>query len=310
MRKVALPPITFSSSCLWIGSVAAAVEMGTMYRRAGVVASRRLKLVLLAALAAAVPSFAHAGSVADPTYMNHVEAGVEGTTFGEQFDSTATGGLAVIGNPDPNPTSTFWASTTNNNYAIPSLGASVRATGIVGGFAELSLEYFVEFASPVAGSIGITVQAFAQATAAETDVAAQPVNPIASAFLHILDPFANRLVDISARSDLISELGTQTASFDQTVTFQYNVSYAVVMDASAQASFDHSAVAMVDPYFDLSGLPNGVTFEISNGIGNSLPDVSATPLPATLPLFAGGLGFVGYLAKRRKKNATPALAAA
>jgi hypothetical protein len=36
---------------------------------------------------------------------------------------------------------------------------------------------------------------------------------------------------------------------------------------------------------------------------------SATPLPATLPLFAGGLGFVGYLAKRRRKNAAPALAA-
>jgi hypothetical protein len=39
-------------------------------------------------------------------------------------------------------------------------------------------------------------------------------------------------------------------------------------------------------------------------------NASATPLPATLPLFAGGLGFVGYLAKRRKKNATLALAAA
>jgi hypothetical protein len=37
---------------------------------------------------------------------------------------------------------------------------------------------------------------------------------------------------------------------------------------------------------------------------------SATPLPATLPLFAGGLGFVGYLAKRRKQNAKQALAAA
>jgi hypothetical protein len=38
--------------------------------------------------------------------------------------------------------------------------------------------------------------------------------------------------------------------------------------------------------------------------------VSTTPLPATLPLFAGGLGFVGYLAKRRKQNAKQALAAA
>lgn len=37
---------------------------------------------------------------------------------------------------------------------------------------------------------------------------------------------------------------------------------------------------------------------------------TATPLPTTLPLFAGGLGFVGYLAKRRKKNAASALTAA
>jgi hypothetical protein len=28
---------------------------------------------------------------------------------------------------------------------------------------------------------------------------------------------------------------------------------------------------------------------------------AATPLPATLPLFAGGLGFVGYLTRRRKQ---------
>ena len=43
------------------------------------------------------------------------------------------------------------------------------------------------------------------------------------------------------------------------------------------------------------------TFDVLNG------PVSATPLPATLPLFAGGLGFVGYLMKRRK-SAKQALA--
>ena len=36
------------------------------------------------------------------------------------------------------------------------------------------------------------------------------------------------------------------------------------------------------------------TFDVLNG------PVTTTPLPATLPLFAGGLGFVGFLAKRRK----------
>ena len=39
-------------------------------------------------------------------------------------------------------------------------------------------------------------------------------------------------------------------------------------------------------------------------------NVSATPLPATLPLFAGGLGFVGYLTRRRKKGGKQSLAAA
>jgi hypothetical protein len=37
--------------------------------------------------------------------------------------------------------------------------------------------------------------------------------------------------------------------------------------------------------------------------------VSSTPLPATLPLFAGGLGFVGYLTRRRKQSSKQALAA-
>jgi hypothetical protein len=33
--------------------------------------------------------------------------------------------------------------------------------------------------------------------------------------------------------------------------------------------------------------------------------IAATPLPAALPLFAGGLGFLGYLTRRRKKHQSP-----
>jgi hypothetical protein len=40
------------------------------------------------------------------------------------------------------------------------------------------------------------------------------------------------------------------------------------------------------------------------------PSLTATPLPATLPLFAGGLGLVGYLTRRRKQSGKQALAAA
>jgi hypothetical protein len=31
-------------------------------------------------------------------------------------------------------------------------------------------------------------------------------------------------------------------------------------------------------------------------------DVAATPLPATLPLFAGGLGLLGFMGKRQKRK--------
>ena len=37
---------------------------------------------------------------------------------------------------------------------------------------------------------------------------------------------------------------------------------------------------------------------------------AATPLPATLPLFAGGLGVIGLLGRRRKRKNAAALAAA
>ena len=39
-------------------------------------------------------------------------------------------------------------------------------------------------------------------------------------------------------------------------------------------------------------------------------DVSATPLPAALPLFAGGLGVIGLIARGRKRNGSSAIASA
>ena len=44
--------------------------------------------------------------------------------------------------------------------------------------------------------------------------------------------------------------------------------------------------------------------------GPNFEDVAATPLPAALPLFAGGLAMVGFLSRRRKRNAQSELAMA
>jgi hypothetical protein len=40
--------------------------------------------------------------------------------------------------------------------------------------------------------------------------------------------------------------------------------------------------------------------DLGTPITFAISEVSSTPLPTTLPLFAGGLGFVGYLTRRRK----------
>jgi hypothetical protein len=48
-------------------------------------------------------------------------------------------------------------------------------------------------------------------------------------------------------------------------------------------------------YSSHSNLDDG-TFTIGPGV------IASTPLPSTLPLFAGGVGLVGYLARRRKKS--------
>ncbi len=47
------------------------------------------------------------------------------------------------------------------------------------------------------------------------------------------------------------------------------------------------------------GYPNAVTIDFS---------VSQTPLPAALPLFAGGLGAIGLLQPRKKRKAAPSIA--
>jgi hypothetical protein len=77
-----------------------------------------------------------------------------------------------------------------------------------------------------------------------------------------------------------------------------------------------SFVAIFTSSFDFD--PNArnqdnITLSLSNSDDDPLASVTeiinATPIPAALPLFATGLGFVGYLT-RRKKRKVQALAAA
>ena len=64
-------------------------------------------------------------------------------------------------------------------------------------------------------------------------------------------------------------------------------------------------IVYLDDAFNIANSTYGAgnwDFAIDNVTFDQPLGTSATPLPATLPLFAGGLGFVGYLAKRRKER--------
>jgi hypothetical protein len=289
-------------------------EMGTTCRRVGVRPSKVKQLVLLAATAfvLAAPGFAHATTVGAATYFNEVTAyNSDIVNYNASSTTNSTGGIGIQGVPPDTPTGTTYTVGTSNNYAIPQLSVSMRTVGQAGANAESKLTYFIEFAGPSGGTTSLSVSAFAEASSPGGAGVLSGDSGDATAAMTISNSFG-QVANVSAFSERPNG-GLFETTFNQTVTFQDNSVYTVFMDvtASADAYQDPTgqsiSSALVDPYFDLSNLPNGVTFLESAGIGNSLPNVSATPLPATLPLFAGGLGFVGYLTRRKKNATSPAL---
>jgi hypothetical protein len=58
-----------------------------------------------------------------------------------------------------------------------------------------------------------------------------------------------------------------------------------------------------DPYYNVFAVSDPADSSIYDQEFTLGPSVSSTPLPAALPLFAGGLGIVGLLARRKKRKA-------
>jgi len=293
--------------------------MGTMCERAGAGGSTRRKLVLFAAaaLTAAVPGFAHAGSVGvlptsfGATYLNAVDA-VDpypypgDQPYAAQSTQQPTNGLKITGSTYF--INTIYTATTDNDYTIPYVNSAVRAVGNVKADAGSNLYYYIEFATLPGGPTTVSrrVEGTVSATIGETTEGAyvdEQSHNHSSALFYIYDGKGNGdLVSQAANADLtVNPLGsTQMINFDQVVTFKTNLIYEIVMTSSAVADYDHFASAFSDPYIDISGLPDGVTFLESANIGDSLP--GATPIPAALPLFGSGLAALGVVGWRRKKK--------
>lgn len=94
---------------------------------------------------------------------------------------------------------------------------------------------------------------------------------------------------------------SQVFGIDQKYTFAANQVYYVDLYADAFTSTGYVA-AYVDPFFVA---PDGYSIILGPGVTNSPPGgVSATPLPAALPLFSSGLAAAGLIGWRRKRKAS------
>lgn len=95
-------------------------------------------------------------------------------------------------------------------------------------------------------------------------------------------------------------------TFDDTGSVQYSPA---TDDFWLQIDDFSSTPAFVQVGYAQVSAGNNLFYTINNTGSVSVTPVSATPLPAALPLLATGLGALGLLGWRRKRKATPAIAA-
>ena len=126
------------------------------------------------------------------------------------------------------------------------------------------------------------------------------LTPANANFVHFaVQTFAGQITDWDIILTTSSSLGTPFSG-----VLSWNASF------SAIDPFDEGTVLSQCTHINAAGRcdnGNGGDARNSNQPGTwsvSLSDPAATPLPAALPLFVGGLGLIGLLARRRKRKTT------
>jgi PEP-CTERM motif-containing protein len=202
------------------------------------------------------------------------------------------------------PTPVVSASGAGANSATPN-----PATGAVsinaGGSAGLIYYFTVSGAAGALNSVQVKVD-----VVLSTSIAGPVNGASASAGMSITDasPFP-----ITSDGTNINIARTNGGSFSGTIALLLTPGNIYQVDLTAAATgfgAGGSASAFADPhiYIDSPALAALYSIVVSDGVGNDpLPGFGGTPvvtpLPATLPLFATGLGALGLLCWRRKRKA-------
>jgi hypothetical protein len=282
-----------------------ASSVDSLQRNRRAVAARSLKFALLAATAIAglSPSLAHAvtidgvTTVPGATYSISVKGGPDdGSPLTTKSTTAATpSSLEETGfvNTGPNGVVT-WDATVTNNYAVPSVRATASSAGGIAR-ADTELDYYIEVYSPTPNTTFQMASVNVKASGGITNGGEAQFQVIGDSPLHNGNPNHN-----GSPLDFTPGFGgsTQPFSIDQAYGFLVNEVYRVTLSASAVSSAGKTSTAYIDPVFTPEA---GYRLIMSAGIGPST--VAATPIPATLPLFASGVGGLGLLGWRRKRQA-------
>jgi hypothetical protein len=266
-------------------------------------------------------------------------AGVEGEPVGQQTSSTV--GSVGAAESSPASAVGPGAAKSSGSIAItPSPAISAKASvsfvppgsafnthdGTYGSNASYSgnLTYYFEISGPTS-SVAVNAKAVASYSTSslpsggeangavnllltQLDPVGDPVNPRV-----ILDSRTFALGSYSSPSAAQSGGFTESGTYDLLTDTIYQVALQVIANvairnagASDPGSLGGSAgvLASLDPIFQIASSvadPSGYHFVFSDGIGNSAI-VSATPLPAALPLFATAFGVLGLLGWRKRRH--------
>jgi hypothetical protein len=201
--------------------------------------------------------------------------------------------------PGVQPIGSGSASASDALALSPSLSAAATAGGLVSASAVIKFTYYIELSGLGGTTVPLTIN-----TEGSADADSQASVAIYTASLkeiYAADAGQGKTYVFDGNQFLIPA-GTPGNSFNRSDTIELTegLIYSVVMELQLGA-FNSSTMASVDPYF--SNIPSGYALDISAGVGNS--PLSSTPIPATLPLFVGGLCAIGLLSWRRKLK-TPA----
>jgi hypothetical protein len=205
--------------------------------------------------------------------------------------ASATGGL--------DPTVSVRAEATGGSGSQGTVGANA--------FATASLRYYLLFKGPATDGFDVELKGY-YGWSLDGDLS----NPQTDANLSLsvcCDSEAKENIAISAGR--AQQVGGATVdgidfSFDETFIALPNVVYVVRMSVVATVVSHPDkvvAISFIDPTF--TSLDPNYTIEYSPGLLSS----DATPLPATLPLFASALGSLSLLGWRRRRRFSKALAA-